>query len=296
MVQMRIKLHGVRGSRPTHKPELLGFGGNSTNMEFIIPGKKFHLFLDGGSGLVNRGRELTQNPENNEFHFLITHTHWDHVLGFPFFQPIYNASNEVTFYASNTSRASFNELFFGQNQSENLPVPASEIRAQIKFRTVLPDASFNLDSDTIVKTLQINHQGVTLGYRVEHGGKSICVITDNAPIEDNYMGERMAEKAAADPKAFEKEFNNNLINFLENADVVVFDTHFTEENLKADWGHSTPERALDFCNQAKVKTLVLFHHAPEDADSDVQAKVDSVFEKGKQLGIDVFAAKEGCEW
>ena len=94
---LRLRFLGVRGSRPTHKRHLLGYGGNSTAMEFIVPGADFHLFLDGGSGLARRGHELGEAPPAERFHVLVTHTHWDHILGYPFFLPIYNARNNFTF-------------------------------------------------------------------------------------------------------------------------------------------------------------------------------------------------------
>ena len=85
---MKLKFLGVRGSRPTHKRALLSYGGNSTSMEFTFDHENFHLFLDGGSGLARRGQELGETPPNHKFYFLVTHTHWDHILGYPFFRPI----------------------------------------------------------------------------------------------------------------------------------------------------------------------------------------------------------------
>lgn len=292
----KVSLHGVRGSRPKHKLEMLGYGGNSTSIEFKVD-EDFHLFLDGGSGLVKRGIELGKEPPKKEFHILITHTHWDHILGFPLFEPMYNPKNTFTFYASNTQKASFEELFKGLMNSNHLPVPSSQIKAKINFVEIKPGNEFKIGPNVKVKTLQLNHQGITLGYRVEYKGASAIVITDNAPIENgNYMGENMATLAKADPKQFEKQFDLGLIGFLDQADLVVFDTHFTEENLKPDWGHSTPQRALAFCDKARVKKLSLFHHAPEDSDSDVDAKLASICDEAVKKGVEVFASTEGHEW
>src|SRR5688572_27005353 len=98
---MKLVLHGVRGSRPTHKPHLLRYGGNSTCAEFIVDGD-YYLFLDGGSGLAAAGRRMGRVTPHQRYHFLITHTHWDHILGFPMFQPMYEARNEFNFYAADT--------------------------------------------------------------------------------------------------------------------------------------------------------------------------------------------------
>lgn len=295
---MKLRFLGVRGSRPTHKIELLHFGGHSTSMEYILEDEDFALFLDGGSGLAKRGIELGETTVLKNYHFLITHTHWDHILGFPFFEPFYNQENSCTFYSSKTSRANFNDLFFGLQRSENLPVPIDKLKADINFKTILAGSSFKIGPNVVVKTYQINHQGITLAYRVEKGPDSVTVVTDNAPIEDgNYLGEGMAESAqSSSPDEFEKRFNDGLIEFLRDCNTVVFDTHFTEDNLKPDWGHSTPERALDFCAKAGVKRLIIFHHAPEDTDEHVRKKLQSVLAEGKRRGVEVQAAKEGDKW
>lgn len=296
-MSMKLKFLGVRGSRPTHKRGLLGFGGNSTSMEFVLEDEEFHVFLDGGSGLAHRGRTLGENPDKQKFHFLITHTHWDHILGFPFFDPIYNENNSFTFYASNTTRSTFYDLFFGLQRVDNLPVPLSKLKSKMNFKVIQAGEEFNIENKIRVNTYQINHQGVTLGYRLEYGDDSVAIITDNAPIENgNYMGENMKLKAQDNPAAFEALFNEGLVKFLKNCHTVVFDTHFTEKNLKADWGHSTPQRALDFCQKAQVSRLILFHHAPEDLDDDVIAKVQSILDAAMKSGVEVVAATEGDVW
>lgn len=297
MKAMKLKILGVRGSRPTHKTGLLGYGGHSTSFEFLLPDESFYLFLDGGSGIAARPCPELNSAQPAEYYFLITHTHWDHILGFPFFRPLYSENSKVTFVASQTSRATFHELFFGLHCAQNLPVPPDVLlKAKTEFRSIRPGESLLLGSCVTVRTFQINHQGVTLAYRLAYGKDSVAVVTDNAPIENNYMGETMKEQAAKDPLMFEKTFNDGLIEFLRDCHTVVFDTHFTEENLKADWGHSTPQRALNFCVQAGVRRLILFHHAPEDLDKDVDRKLESVRDKGAKKGIEVVAAVEGEEW
>jgi len=293
---IKLKLLGVRGSRPSDKKSSLGYGGNSTSFEIVIPDEDFYLFIDGGSGISRRGFELGEDTTINKFHFLITHTHWDHILGLPFFSPLHAAKNHVNFHASKTRRHSFEEIFNGLQKNGNLPIPATQLQAQLKFTTIEPQVPFKIEDKILIETFQLNHQGITLGYKISYKGSSVAIITDNAPIEGNYMGEGMKEKALVDKKAFEQSFNEGLVNFLKDVHTVVVDTHFTESTLKVDWGHSTPPRALELCKKAGNSRLVLFHHAPEDSDQDVNAKVDSILNDAKKAHIEVKAAKEGDVW
>lgn len=295
---MKLKFLGVRGSRPTHHLNLLGYGGNTTSMEFLFENEDFQVFLDGGSGLAHygRGKSDPSGTDKKRVYFLITHTHWDHILGFPYFKMFLNPKTKFTFFSSITSKATFSELFLGMHRAKHLQVPPFLSRAHLNFESVAADQEFSIENCVKVRTHQINHQGITLAYRLEYKGSSVAIVTDNAPIENNYLGEGMVEKAAGREREFEREYNESLVNFLKGVHTVVFDTHFTEQNLKADWGHSTVPRALDFCIAAGVKRLGVFHHAPEDSDQDVTNKVNDVVEKARKHGVDVVATQEGDVW
>lgn len=297
MKQMLLKLLGVRGSRPTHKKTLLAYGGNSTSMELKLPSEPFHLFIDGGSGLAPYSHKMQRR--SSEFHFLITHTHWDHILGLPFFSPLYDPESQVYFYSSATTKATFQDLFFGMQRADNLPISIAHLKAKIHFKTIEPGKDFMIGDKLQVRTFQINHQGITLAYRLEYGPDSFCIVTDHAPIENgNYLGETMKEKAKLDPENFERLFNEQFTDFLRGCHTVVFDTHFTEETLKPDWGHSTPSYATNICAAAGVSQLILFHHAPEDSDDVVKGKLIKArqFAKQRDSRIKIACAKEGDTW
>ena len=294
---MKLRINGVRGSRPTHKKNLLGYGGNSTSFEIVTDESDgYYIFIDGGSGLAKRGREIRKKPMHHEYHMLVTHTHMDHILGYPLFEPMFDEKNTLHFYSSSTSKADFNNLFFGLQKQTHLPIPTNKIKAQTNFLQIFPQVGFSIGDKYHVTTFQLNHQGITLGYRIESEGASVAIVTDCAPSEDgNILGEKLRRDGESDQE-FTKRFESGLITWLKGCHTVVFDTHFTEENLKPDWGHSTPDRALEFCIKAGVKRLVLFHHAPEDSDMDVDQKVKSVIKRASDHNIEVVAAKEGDEW
>ncbi len=294
---MKLRFWGVRGSRPTHRSDILGYGGHTTSMEFVLEDKDFLIFLDGGSGLSRYGRHTGEYTEKKKVYFLITHTHWDHILGFPYFKLFLNPKIKFTFFASTTSKARFSDLFLALQRSSHLQVPPFLMRSKLRFTEVKPETTFLIENCVEVKTHQINHQGITLSYRLQYKNSSVAIVTDNAPIENgNYLGEGMRERANSDPLAFEKEYNDSLVNFLEDTHTVVFDTLFTEKNLKADWGHSTTRRALEFCKKAKVKRMIIFHHSPEDSDSDLEIKKKDVKDEAKKYGLEVVIAREGEEW
>lgn len=293
---MKLKFLGVRGSRPVHKSELLGYGGNTTSMEFIFEKEKFHLFLDGGSGLAHDSYKEAKPLRGNKIYFLITHTHWDHILGLSFCKLFLSPKNKFTFFASSTSKAKFSDLFLGLHSSVHLPVPPYLKHANIDFVPIHSGTEFMIENVVKVKAHQINHQGITLAYRLEYKKSSVAIVTDIAPIEKgNHLGEGM-QQDSQDDKKFEEEYRTSLVNFLKGTHTVVFDTHFTEENIKPDWGHSTPKMALKFCEQAKVKRLILFHHAPEDDDKAVDKKLADVRAETTRDIIDIEAAREGDIW
>ncbi len=143
---LKVSMRGVRGSRPRHRPEAYYFGGNSTSLEFHTD-PSICIFVDGGSGLIQRGQELSRAQKSpKQFHFLMTHTHWDHILALPYFEPLFDKEAQLTFYAADTSRAKFEDLFWGLFKSTHLGYDPGLIRAKLSFKSVLPNQDFLLAS------------------------------------------------------------------------------------------------------------------------------------------------------
>jgi len=290
---MKVSILGVRGSRPVSSHNMMHYGGNTTSFRIDIDGIP-PIFVDGGTGLYEEGIRLASQPGPLRIYMLVTHTHWDHILSYPLFEPFYRQDCEVTFFAPVSEKADFPRLIRGQHHDRTFPRSFNEITAHIEYRSFSGGEKFKLDGATI-SAFRLNHPGITIGWRIEHDERAVCIITDNAPVENNYLGEGMRERAAADPQAFEKEFNDSLTDFILGADLVIYDTHFDEAGIKnrRHWGHSTPQTATAFALEAGVRHLLLHHHAPEDTDFMVDRKLDEARSIAGEQNLVVEAAAEG---
>lgn len=295
---MKFKLLGTRGSRPILTKDQVRFGGNTTAFKISIDGMS-PIYVDGGTGIFREGVELVNGKSGPfEAHFLITHTHWDHILAFPFFAPLFQEGTKITIMGPRSEKYDIKSLFEHQHNKGLIPIPFSIFKDKIEFKELYPNEEFNI-GHALIKTVELNHQGLTLGYRIEHGGKSLCIITDHAPIENNHLGVLMKGWKKEDFIGKERKFYESLIHFVSGTDLMMHDTHFTAKSIKGkeNWGHSSPEMAVDLAARGGVKKVVLGHHAPEDTDHDVDMKIKSANEHAKstKADVEVIALREGEE-
>lgn len=293
----KIRFHGVRGSRPVHHSSFLGYGGNTTCIE-IETGDDFTLAIDAGTGLQKIARSLLEASHKKKIHILLTHTHWDHILHLPLLPQFSQHDFEITIHAPNVGETSFENLFRTMVANGRLPVLWSPPKCRLTFHQVKPGDRFLIENKIKVSAHQVNHQHITLGYKFGFQESSIAVITDTAVMRpDNILGQGMLEvsqKIGSD--TFISEYNRDLIEFLRGVDSLVFDTHFNAQNVRPDWGHATPELALEYCIKAGIKRLFLFHHAPEDNDHMVARKQEHARNLALPHAIDVVNAREEDEW
>ena len=292
-----LKFHGVRGSRPIHHTEMTAYGGNSTCLE-IDTGMDLTLVIDGGTGLQHLSGRSADHPKHNKIHILVTHTHWDHVLFLPFLKQLTHPHCDIHIHAPEVDGIPFSDLFEMLFAHGRLPIPRPAIKAKLTFHKLIPGQDFLIEGKIRIDTFQVNHQHTTLGYKISHGESSVAVITDASVISNgNHLGKGMPERAKEIGKeAFEKEYGDGLVAFLRGVHSLVFDTHFNAKNIKPDWGHATPEIAIDICARAGIKRLFMFHHAPEDNDCKVALKQMHARSLALKFGIEVINAREEDQW
>ncbi len=299
---MVVKFWGVRGSYPVPGIHTNKYGGNTPCVEVRLDDGTVLIF-DAGTGIRELGLSLMHNgfsEGNGSAHVFITHMHWDHIQGFPFFSPVFVGGNRFTIYARKNNRHKLRDVLAYQNKETYSPISFNEVRAKLDFVEVGEGRSWSV-GEAAVKTVRLNHPSIALGYRVDADDKSFAYITDTAPFEDILIGEefisRPPDHISEDMRRELEDLQQQLVGFVSGADLIVYDAFFRLEDYRRNphWGHSTPEHGIDLCKEAGIQGLALFHHAPGNSD-DVMDQIDGEYrDKGRAMGIEVFAAKEGQE-
>jgi phosphoribosyl 1,2-cyclic phosphodiesterase len=254
-----VKFWGVRGSIPCPGPETVRYGGNTSCVE-VRCGDHLLIF-DGGSGLRPLGNHLIKKGHPVELDIFYSHTHLDHILGLPFFAPCYDPRNRVRIWAGHLKPHSGIEAVLGKMMSAPLfPIPIDIFAAQMVFVDFTAGETLSPHPGVEMKTGPLDHPNGATGYRVESSGKSLAYITDTEHREGKL-----------DP---------NVLRLVDQVDVMVYDTSYTDEEYPAhrDWGHSTWEEGVRLADAAKVRQLVLFHHDPAH-DDEFMDKVKVAAEK-----------------
>jgi phosphoribosyl 1,2-cyclic phosphodiesterase len=277
----KLSFWGVRGSTPTVDPATWRYGGNTPCLELTAPdGTQF--ILDCGTGLRVLGSRWTapaagviaSGVRNPETHILVTHYHWDHIQGVPFFAPLYSENNAFHFYSfrsKHLGRDSLKQVFETQMATPYFPVNMSAMTAKKKFMEVGGGDSFTIGENKITARY-INHPQGCLGYRIETPGGTVVYATDNEP---------------GDP-----QLDHELRELAAGADIFINDAQYTPEQLastRQGWGHSSWREGVKVAREAGAKTLVLFHHDPDATDR----MVDGLLRQAREEFDSVFAASEG---
>jgi phosphoribosyl 1,2-cyclic phosphodiesterase len=303
---MRVKFWGVRGSLPVPGRKTERYGGNTSCVE-VRAESGTRVVVDAGTGIRKLGKELAAEGDagKTDVHLLISHTHWDHIQGLPFFSPLYQKGNRLHVYARKRDDLHLRAVFASQTDDPYFPIPFDEAKADIAFSELSDSARFEV-SDVKVACARLNHPYIATAYRLTVDGSSVVYVSDTAPFSDILFEDQFvaqppgpgAELPAADRKKLAK-MRDGVVRLCEGADLVVYDTMFTPEDYKRipHFGHSRPADALQICQEAGARQLALFHHAPERSDAEVDAILEETKATAKREGIklDIVAAYEGLD-
>lgn len=306
---MNVTLWGVRGSLPCPGPTTVRYGGNTLCLELRYGPSNRLIIVDAGSGIRLLGAHLMKNdlPKGPiEAKILFSHTHWDHIMGFPFFTPVFLPTTKLDIYGPVTfEEDTLDKVIGGQMQYRYFPVTMAELAAQMTYHR-LQETELNFEDGLVVKTKYLNHPITCLGYRFEHEGKVIVTVFDHEPFRNLFATD--PTDPDFDQEVFEEgerasaEENRRIEAFMAGADVVLHDAQYTQkEYLKGrkGWGHSSVEGVINAAARAAVKKLVLIHHDPERTDD----QLDELFETyrraiearspGGRMPFELVFAREG---
>jgi phosphoribosyl 1,2-cyclic phosphodiesterase len=270
------RVWGCRGSLPTPGEATVRYGGNTTCVEIRRDGR-ISLILDAGTGIKRLGDEL---DPGGEVHVLLTHLHLDHVEGLRFFAPLWRPEGEVHIWGPPSPVHSLEERIARSFSPPLFPVDLGDIPADVRFHDV-PEETWELDGIRIL-AVPVSHPGSTVGFRLEHDGRTLAFIPDHEPV----LGIELAE--------LEPEWVSGH-EIADGVDVLVHDSQYSEDEYaeRIGWGHSSVDQAVRFAQKAGVGRLVLFHHDPDRSDAGVDSLMHQAAELWNGNGTPPVAACEG---
>jgi phosphoribosyl 1,2-cyclic phosphodiesterase len=302
---LKVRFWGVRGSIPSPGASTIRYGGDTTCIEMKVGTET--IVFDAGSGIRPLGLKLMGEAQGEaiKIHLFITHTHWDHIQGFPFFVPALIPNNHIMIYGADHEAKTLPELFSGQMEREYFPIPIVAMGAELEF---IPISEGTLEiGDIEVSSMFVNHPSMAFAYRVNYNGHSVVFGGDHEPYNNMLSYSKIAYQVDGKQldieengkEKFSKLLDKKLALFCQDADLLIFDTAYTLDLYpqREGWGHSYPEYAVQIANMSGIKRLALTHHDPTDTDDKVDAKVEHTrqFIKASKLDIECFAAQAGLE-
>jgi len=280
-----IRFWGTRGSVPSPGRCKTRYGGNTSCVEVVLPDSRL-IILDAGTGIRELGNDLIRRSRKINATILLSHYHWDHIQGLPFFAPAYNRAHTLTVCGCRHAQFPLEKIFSSQMESIHFPVKSSSLAADIRFMQLTPSSASIDDADLAV--MRANHPGITFSFALGFDGRKIVYMTDNELLP--------AVRLARSHIPYDR---GEFIRFIKGADVLIHDSQYSDREYrsKKGWGHSPWKEAVRLGAESDVRHLILFHHDPDHPDSIIDAQVQECRKMIRSLDVSMkcSAAQEGKE-
>ncbi|MCK5685578.1 hypothetical protein KAJ27_15710 [bacterium] len=266
---MKFKFWGVRGSIPVPEQEMLKYGGNTSCLQVIPDGCDDIIVFDAGTGIRRLGFSLMQREKIN-CHIMISHIHWDHIQGIPFFGPLYSKENKIKFYGALKVDARLKEALSGQMDSLYFPIKLDELTANMEFMELIEETF--IIGNLKIMTRNQNHPGGSLGFRIQQGNQVIAYCTDNELPDEEPV--------------------QNVVDLIKDADVLIMDAMYDEDEYikyRVGWGHAFFTRVARYAAKQNVGKLYLTHHGPSVTDDVLEERL----EIARRIFPETYLAREG---
>ncbi len=294
---MQITFWGVRGSYPVPGASTVRYGGQTSCVETRTASGDT-LIVDAGTGMRALGNKLAREaPAPQHYHVLLSHVHWDHIQGLPFFSPAYVPGTKISIYTLLTAADELHQVIGGITRHEFFPMPLEAVPAAFEFHQVEPGVEFDINGFHITP-VALNHPFGSVGYRIDGDDSSWAYVADTAPFTEVLHKQHFLpgpEPLSDDDKLALAAMRDALVRRLAGVDTVVYDTHFLPDEYAKfpHYGHSTPDQAIEICAEAHARRLVLYHHAPSHGDDQMDRIAAEYLKQGEKHNLEVLTSFEG---
>ncbi|MFA5984130.1 MAG: MBL fold metallo-hydrolase [Methylococcaceae bacterium] len=290
---MRFKFWGVRGSIATPGASTVKYGGNTTCIEIRTDDNDL-IILDAGTGIHTLAQSLLKELPIIA-HIFITHTHWDHIQGLPFFIPIFIPGNHINIYGGQdpVTHENINRALSIQLQYSYFPIREAQLNARITHHTILPGEPIHIGKACITPIV-LNHPVLNFGYRIDCDGQSLFFTGDYEPQSNIYDPE---DQEFAEFEAHIASVRLAVIAAMQGADALIIDSPYTDAEYahKKGWGHGNYSASIKLAQAAQVKKLYITHHEPTRSDTELDAIYQNLMQQNPNLDFKLLFAQEGVE-